>query len=484
MRKLSIGFRLTLWYLAIFAAGQLIFACGLWFVLRHNLYNIMDETLAGQVQDVQRFLEAQKPKNEAVAKLQEEFTETYALQRQGDYLQVFNSQGDMVYRASFLREHALARAQSLRLGQPAFEDRELDGQAFRFLNQMVEVRGRRFLVQVGLPTREMLTILLLFQRCLFMLAPPMLALAAGVGHWLSSRALAPVDALTRTARTISAHNLSSRLEKLTTGDELQRLSDTLNDMLARIEGTFVRITEFTADASHELRTPVALIRTEAEIALRRSRSPEDYRHTLRHILLKAENTSTLVERLLSLARADSGREALHMSPLNLCALASEIADEWRPQAVARGLEFDLNTPCRDLVISADSAALQRLLTALLDNALRYTSPPGIVTLSLSESQGKAMITVRDTGIGISQEDQARIFERFFRADNARGQGVEGAGLGLAIADWIVQQHHGAITVDSRLGEGAVFVVVFPLLEPLPSAVEPIENVAPTQLTVS
>ena len=153
----------------------------------------------------------------------------------------------------------------------------------------------------------------LFRSYLLMFAPLLLLVAAGGGYWLSRRALSPVDALVRTAREISGTNLNSRLQKLETGDELQRLSDTLNEMLDRIESAFLRITQFTADASHELRTPVSLIRTEAELALRRSRGEAEYKESLRHILLEAERTTALIEQLLSLARADSGRETLHLA---------------------------------------------------------------------------------------------------------------------------------------------------------------------------
>jgi heavy metal sensor kinase len=464
MKKTSVGLRLTLWYLAIFAAGQLVFGCGMWFILRHNLYRIMDDTLAGQIQDVKRFLDSQKPKNQAMPNLGEEFDETYSLERQGDYLQVLGDQGEIIYRASFLQKHELAHADPVQLRGPVFEDRVLGGQDFRFLGQAVDVRGHRFLVLAGLPTRPTLATLRLFERGLFMVTPLMLAIAAGVGHWLSSRALSPVDALTRTARTISSSNLSSRLEKLNTGDELQRLSDTLNDMLARIESAFVRITEFTADASHELRTPVSVIRTEAEIALRRSRSQEEYRDALRHILLKAENTSALVERLLSLARADSGRETLHMRRLDLRAAMVGIADEWRPLAQARNLDFKVTIADREIVVSADLGAMQRLLAILLDNAVRYTPAPGRIELSLAEEHGSAVIKVCDSGSGIPAQDLARIFERFYRAENARNHGTEGAGLGLAIAHWIVQQHHGSLTVQSRLSERSVFTIELPLSE--------------------
>ena len=146
---------------------------------------------------------------------------------------------------------------------------------------------------------------------------------------MSRRALDPVDEITNTARTISAQNLSQRLATLKTGDELQRLSDTLNEMLDRIEAAFSRITEFTADASHELITPVSLIRTEAELALRRARTEEEYRESLRHVLIEAERTTVLIEQLLSLARADSGQEVLQISKLDLRPMLHRVFEGWR-----------------------------------------------------------------------------------------------------------------------------------------------------------
>jgi signal transduction histidine kinase len=231
-------------------------------------------------------------------------------------------------------------------------------------------------------------------------------------------------------------------------------------MLTRIEAAFVRVSQFTADASHELRTPVSLIRTEAEIALRKSRHEAEYRDALGHILVEAERTSELIEELFSLARADAGQEKLNIGLVDLRRAVQEAASEWRRIAAAQGLEFIEHLDEHNIFISADRSFLKRLLNILLDNAVKYTPQTGSIKIELEEHEGKAVITVCDTGIGISPEDQARIFERFYRADKARSHESGGAGLGLAIAHWIVEQHGGSIAVNSTLGKGSSFVVQF------------------------
>ncbi len=428
MKKgLSIGLRLTLSYLIIFAVAQLIFGVGMWFILRHNLYDIADDTLEGQIDDVKRFLEAQR-RDASVAKLREEVTETYVLEHSGDYLQIQDEQGDWIYRSSFLEQHNLPALTASQWQKASYENRSLG----------------------------------LFKQYLLIFAGLMLLAASAVGYWLSRRALAPVDALTRTARSISGANLSSRLERLNTGDEVQRLSDTLNEMLARIETAFLGVSQFTADASHELRTPISLIRTEAEIALRKSRDPAEYQEALSHILHEAERTSALVEKLLSLARADAGRESLDMRRLDLGDTVREVANDWHHVMATHQLRFTESLAARDVCIAGDKTAVSRLLNILLDNAVRYTPSTGSVELALETKDETAVIAVRDSGIGISNEDRLRIFERFYRADKARSRELGGAGLGLAIAQWIVEQHRGSITVVSSPGKGSEFIVQLPM----------------------
>jgi heavy metal sensor kinase len=472
MRRLSIGVRLTLWYLAIFALAQIVFGAGMWFILRHNLYDLVDDSLEAQVDDLKRFLQSQ-PKERPIAKLQEEVNETYAIEHSGDYLELYAENGQLIYRSAFVQAHQSALLPLDQVKRPVMKSRRIDGRPFRFALQKLEVNGHVFTVEMGVPADDVVETLHLFRYYLLMFAPVLLLVAAGGGYWLSRRALAPVDALVRTARDISGTNLNSRLQKLETGDELQRLSDTLNEMLDRIESAFLRITQFTADASHELRTPVSLIRTEAELALRRSRGEAEYKESLRHILLEAERTTALIEQLLSLARTDSGRETLHLQPVDLRQTLRSVVAGWRQVAIIRSLQFSesLDVPehdvpehsAADFFVMGDETLLRRLADVLLDNACKYTPSPGSIHLSLESKGESAVITVQDSGIGIAEEDQSKVFERFYRVDKARSRAQGGAGLGLAIAQWIVTQHHGSIGVESRPDHGATFRVELPMI---------------------
>jgi two-component system, OmpR family, heavy metal sensor histidine kinase CusS len=492
MKKLSIGLRLTLWYLAIFAVAQLVFGAGMWVLLRHHLYDLVDDGLEGQLEDLKNFMGAQK-KDASLAKLQEEVSETYLLEHSGDYLELHAENGELLYRSVFLQKHPVTLTPSRRSAGVISRNLRIDGHPFRFTLTNLQANGHVYTATMGASTDDVVETLDLFRSYLLAFAPLLFLVAAGGGYWLSRRALAPVDAIVRTARDISGANLSSRLQKLDTGDELQRLSDTLNEMLARIETAFLRVTEFTADASHELRTPVALIRTEAELALRRSRGEAEYQESLRQILLEAERTTTLIEQLLAVARADSGRETLDMQPVDLRETLRGVAQSWRQVADIRNVQFSARideqrideqkfdehtfdgqkfdghrfdaqkTSGQDLFVMGDRAALRRVADILLDNAFKYTASPGSVELSLEQQGERLVMAVHDSGVGIATEDQGKIFERFYRVDKARSREQGGAGLGLAIAQWIVTQHRGSIAVESQPGRGSIFRVGLPMI---------------------
>lgn len=471
MKRLSIGVRLMLWYVAIFALGELVFGATMFFILRANLYDLVDDEVENQIDDLKNFLQAQR-KDISAAELREEITKAYGIEHSGDFLALYLDSGEPLYRSAFLQSHESVLIPFERVNRPIYRTRRVGEQPFRFIYQKLTANDRVYVVEMGAPADDAVDTLHEFRSYLLMFAPLLLVVAAGVGYWMSRKALAPVDELVQTARAVGGTNLGSRLPRLTTGDELQRLSDTLNQMLERIESAFLRVTEFTADASHELRTPVSLIRTEAELALRRSRGEAEYRESLQHILSEAERTTKLIEQLLELARADSGREILEMRPLNLPSELRSIFEGWKQVSTVREIRFTANIREGSMFITGDETMLRRVIDILLDNAFKYTSPHGSVHVTLEQDAHNAVITVQDSGVGISEEDQRKIFERFYRVDKARSRSQGGTGLGLAIAQWIVAQHRGTITVKSRPGEGAAFRVELPMVA------APVENGQP------
>jgi heavy metal sensor kinase len=325
-------------------------------------------------------------------------------------------------------------------------------------------------------------------RLVLLLSAPLILLCASLaGYWIAGRALAPVSELTRTARSISAGDLTRRIAVPNSGDELQELAVTLNDMLARIDNAFRQVTQFTANASHELRTPLALIRTTSEVALlRKSANAGNYREALHRILSEAERNTALLDHLLLLARADSGAQILDRRPVNICEEIQQVCEQVQVLAAEKNLSLRLAIEDEPLWISANTEHLRRLWLILLDNAVKYTPAGGEIRIALKGSDaGFVSLSVIDSGIGIAESDLPRIFERFFRADEARTRGVGGTGLGLSIARWIAQTHDATITAESTVGEGSVFHVAFPRIAASTGsdAVEPDEVFSKTGITI-
>ena len=312
-----------------------------------------------------------------------------------------------------------------------------------------EVDGQAYDLEVGASIKSTRHTLDLLGLLLLSLSPIVIVIACAGGAWLSRRALKPVTDITAAALTISIENLSERLPVPGTGDELEKLTEVLNTMLARLESAVQTLSQFVADASHEFRTPIAVIRTSAELALRRARTPEVYRDSLQEIVAQAERMTTLVEDLLALARVDE----MPMVPLDLRELLSGVLAEIRNLAEFRGITITALLGDDGAMISGNRPMLHRLLVVLLDNALKYSVPGGEVRVTLSGTS----VEIRDFGIGIGEGDLPHIFKRFYQADKARSQG--GYGLGLSLAESIVKAHGGEIRVSSAPGTGSTFTLI-------------------------
>jgi heavy metal sensor kinase len=290
---------------------------------------------------------------------------------------------------------------------------------------------------------------------------PLALLLAGGGGWLlARRALAPVDRMTEAARRISAEHLVERLEETGVGDELDRLAATLNAMLGRLDDAFRQIRQFSADASHELQTPVTILKGELEVALRTPRSPEVYQRHLRSALEEVERIARLVDGLLLLARADAGVLRIDHTPVDLAQLVEEVYEQTRVLADLQHITLDLG-PVEPMTVHGDYQRLRQLLLNLVDNGLKYTPCGGRVTLALQRRGTGAALHVSDTGMGLSPEEQARVFQRFYRSAAARAQDQRGTGLGLCIAQSIAVAHGGRIEVASTPGSSSIFTVWLP-----------------------
>ena len=299
------------------------------------------------------------------------------------------------------------------------------------------------------------------RRWLLIVLPLVLVLAT-LGCWvLSSRALAPIDRLTREARRIGATDLRRRLGLAPRDDEVGRLAATLDEMLARLAAAFAQQQAFTAAASHELRTPLTIVRGDLDVLLERPRRPAEYQEALREMRGEVGRLSDLVEDLLTLARADSGTEQMAHDLVALDAIVAAACSNVQRLAHDGGIALEL-VSAPDLLVMGDGQRLRHMLLNLLDNAIRYTPPGGTVRVTLETHGTLAYVQVADTGIGVAPEDLPHIFDRFYRADAARSRASGGAGLGLALARWCVEAHGGTICVESQVRQGTRFTVSLPL----------------------
>jgi heavy metal sensor kinase len=453
MKPQPIQVRLTLWYSLILALSLSLFGSGAYFSMRHSIYATLDAELRQRLEGVRGIISEDAPQGKTV--LDDEFRELALGQGARGWLRVADAAGHILFSSPGM-EYPNIDAEN-RSDSAAFNEK-IAGERFRALREGIDVAGNRYDVTVATSTLELDAALERFRRVLYLAVPLSLLIAAFGGYWMSRRALAPVDEITQSARNIGAQNLALRLTIPQTGDELERLATTLNEMLGRLDAAFQQITQFTADASHELRTPVSVMRTSAELALRKSRPEAEYREALSQILRETEKVSRLIEQLLLLARADSGSTTLTLTRINL----NDILERaWRRASVlaeAKHLKSEDFIPLAPVWVRGDSSSLERLFLILLDNAVKYTADGGRIELHLSTDDGFAVTEIRDTGIGIAAEDIAHIFDRFYRADRARSREAGGTGLGLAIGRWIAKAHGGEIRVQSQPAKGSSFEV--------------------------
>jgi two-component system heavy metal sensor histidine kinase CusS len=450
MLRLSIRLRLTLWYSAVLLLGLLLFAYGMWLALQQHLVSGVDGRLAQTAEGLGILLTSEETSAD-LDHLQEEIAEYLKEVPTRSLIQLRMDSGQEVFSSANPPFLSPDRASN----NPVFRTLYRDRNPFRILMERVDSKSRSFDLLVASPLDEVQVALRDFRRLLLMMIPGVLAAACLGGWWISRRALAPVDEITRVARSITVQNLSKRLNVPQTGDELQRMSETWNEVLARLESAVERTRRFTADASHELRTPLSLIRATAELALRRQRDPQEYREALSQIESEAKRMTTLTDDLLSLAAADANSLEMPLVPSDVNRIVAEVVEENRALAESRGIQLRADLLSTPASAPAHEPGMRRLLRILVDNALKFTPSGGSVEVSTSGSPKEITVSVQDTGCGIAAAALPHIFERFYRAESSQGEST-GAGLGLSIAQMIARAHGSMVRVESAPGSGSRF----------------------------
>ena len=467
MKLKSIRFRLTAWYAGLLALLLLIFSVATYVGLERYLTSTLRESLTRRAKEIGPVVQDIKGNgDEQIAEIRNHF----APEADNGFLRISRSDGTVLFVSGPPKSRSFEPT-SVPLAPPSWQNVEQsarveplrDGGRLLISNFRISAPdGGTLLMEIGSTdrhVREVLNELLL----LFAFALPLsIGVAIIGGYYLTRRAFKPIGEITRKAEGITSRNLTERLPVPETGDELEQLSISLNGMIERIERAFRYLNRFTADASHELRTPLALMRTTAELSLKRPRSESDYRDSLSTIVADVEATSNIIDSLLFLARADDGSELLDKKFVDLVEVVRDANRRGQVMADAKQIDISERIATGPLWIEGDAASLRRLFLIVIDNAIKYTPAGGNVAVALEPYNGSAVFEVRDTGVGISESDLPHVFERFFRADKARTRQDGGVGLGLSIAKQIVESHGGTADVESKPGKGSVFRVRLPL----------------------
>ena len=453
---LSIRARLTAWYAVVLTGMLVIYAATTFLTVRHELMEQLDERLHEDLESVEDRLTR-------TADGRIEWIGAGHPDEHGDEVRVYevwSAAGEKLQRQGLdvtLPPFAVAAIDSTY----HYETVSVDGRRWRTVASLVMAGSQSVVLRVGRSEeplqgelREILTVLVLG-------LPLVVALAGFGGYLLARRALAPIDHLASDARRITAERLHERLTTANPNDEIGRLTGVINDTFARLEASFDQLRRFTADASHELRTPLAVVRGIGEAAVAERRSPAEYEESIGSILEEIDRMSRLVDTLLRLSHGDAGAIRLSRESVELGQLARDVAASLGILAEERKQSIEFDIP-EDVIASVDRLILREALVNILDNAIKYSPAGATIAIRVGRDDAHALMAIADEGPGIPPPHRQRIFDRFFRIDEARARTHGGAGLGLAIATWAVEMHGGKITVDERATGGSEFRIVLPI----------------------
>ena len=486
MRFGSLRFKLTLWYVLILGILLISFSSFLYFTLSKSLHRDVDNKLRSLAEIIAS--ESSSPLSKfGFGNIDQALETSMNLKPIGKFIQVLDESGNIGRKSDNLKNvqlpislHALKNASK---GLVTFEtSRSFGNTPLRIITfPVVENSHVTKIVQIASSLEEVEHALNKLFLILIITVPLALMVAILGGQFLAHQALKPVDHITQTARIITSQNLSQRIIPPKVKDEISRLIETFNEMITRLDQSFRQIKQFSSDASHELKTPLTILKGEVEVTLRKERTSQEYQQTLKSNLEEINRMSQIVEDLLLLSKADTGEIRLNKEDINLTGILNEVVAQMGMIAKSKRLHLSTSNHHQDIHIFGDALRIRELFMNLIENGIKYTEEGGSIHITLKkenerliknqsdraeeEKGGFAKIIVSDTGVGIAREDQERIFNRFFRVDKARSREEGGSGLGLSICKWIVEAHQGEIRVESELGKGSSFIVKLPLSPP-------------------
>jgi heavy metal sensor kinase len=484
----SVRTRMTLWYTLLLLSTLVLFGVLSYYFTGETLSQNLDRSLTAEARWMRDFIEPQankvkpgRPAGDAIGtsklppriigplppeddlatqEADEIWSQIFRHSLQSPkktYIQFLDRRGAIIYRSPSLGPDSLVFPDTIQYNAITMTTSDLGGELVR----IAATRDRNFTYIIGYPLSDLRDLLDNLFVIFLVLIPIALAVSFIGGLALSKKSLQPVDEITRHARRITAENLDQVITVPNVNDEIGRLAATINDMIRRLHESFARVRQFSADASHELRTPLTVVRGEIELALRTKKSPEEYRRVLESTLEENLRLTSIIDNLLTLAKADQGKVHADLTQVELHELVDELYEDSTILADSKHLTLTLlsNTP---ITMVGDKGRLRQLFLNLVDNAVKYTPEGGSVSLALQRRDNEAVFEVSDTGIGIPDAELGKIFDRFYRVDKARSRELGGTGLGLSIAKWIVELHRGTITVTSEPQKGSTFTVHLPV----------------------
>lgn len=460
---------MTLWYVLTFLVSGLIVCGFLYFRMRHQLVKEIDRFLLDETRELGTVLGTvltRIPKDDPLKDFEKhvEARTYYPI-----YFRILDENGKSFYISgnlkgmrNHLNERVLINAQR---NKETRENIHLSERRrpFRFISTPLFLDGRlSYIIQMGTHLKFVRKSLSNFKYNLLAALPIILVLGSLGGWALARRSLSPIAYVVSKTQSITSKHLSERLTPRGTNDEMDDLIRTVNEMIARLEESFKRMIEFTADVSHELKTPICAMRGEAEVLLSKERTAVEYQEGLAYFIEQCDNLNRMINDLILLSKSDSTPVELNVEPLRLDLLIKDLCNLFQVIADQKKILLEMSI-ASEVTVLGEKGRLQQLFTNLIDNAIKYT-PEGTVRISMERNKEEVQVKISDTGIGISKEEQEKIFKRFYRVDKSRSRETGGVGLGLSIAEWIAHAHHGKIEVESELNKGSIFTLYLPILK--------------------